>query len=269
LNTILEDFSPAKIIAAMEINSQEQALLWARALDVEVHEDAGVRWFISGLPYALCNGIVDAHFSARQANDNIDTILEHLNSFQVPMACVITPSTQPADLAQRLQRFGWQAIDADPGMALDLHTLGPQPGLAHDVHIRQVVDEATLKDMIRVLIVGSELPEDTISFLLDLYKRRGFPRDPAIRFYVAYRGDEAVATALLFLSGGAAGIYNVATLEHARRQGIGSATTYAALLAARDKGYRIGVLQSSPMGLNVYRRLGFVPYCTFHFYFHT
>jgi hypothetical protein len=38
------------------------------------------------------------------------------------------------------------------------------------------------------------------------------------------------------------------------------------LLAARAQGYRAGVLLSSPLGLPVYRRLGFERCCAFNLY---
>ena len=37
--------------------------------------------------------------------------------------------------------------------------------------------------------------------------------------------------------------------------------TMAPLLDARAMGYRVGILHSSPLGLEVYRRLGFQEYC--------
>jgi predicted acetyltransferase len=61
----------------------------------------------------------------------------------------------------------------------------------------------------------------------------------------------------VFCSSSVAGVYAVGTLPEARRQGIGSAITLRGLRDARERGYRVGVLQSSQMGYNLYRRFGF------------
>jgi GNAT superfamily N-acetyltransferase len=90
----------------------------------------------------------------------------------------------------------------------------------------------------------------------------GLSRHPAIRLYLGALDGEPVATALLFCAAGVAGLYDVATVPRARRRGIGTALSHAALRGARDLGYRAAVLQSSAPGQGVYRRLGFRQYCT-------
>ncbi len=86
------------------------------------------------------------------------------------------------------------------------------------------------------------------------------------RSYVGRLDGEVVTTASLAPAVGIGGIYNVATLPKARRQGLGAAMTLTALREARELGCRIGILQSSAIGLGVYRRLGFERYSTYSVY---
>ena len=92
----------------------------------------------------------------------------------------------------------------------------------------------------------------------------GFPpgllagADPA-RFHVlvAPLEGENVAVALAFDLGSDCGIYNVGTLEHARRRGLGTALTTIALHDARDRGCETASVQSTEMAEGVYAAVGF------------
>ena len=84
--------------------------------------------------------------------------------------------------------------------------------------------------------------------------------DLPVRNYLGYLNGKPVSTCTIFY-GGAAGIYCVSTLPEARGKGIGGAITLKPLQEAREMGYRVGVLQSSEMGFNVYKKLGFRHLC--------
>jgi ribosomal protein S18 acetylase RimI-like enzyme len=74
---------------------------------------------------------------------------------------------------------------------------------------------------------------------------------------VASLGGENVSTALAFDFAGDCGIYNVGTLESARRQGLASALTAIHLHDARTRGCRTASLQATAMAERVYARAGF------------
>jgi ribosomal protein S18 acetylase RimI-like enzyme len=77
------------------------------------------------------------------------------------------------------------------------------------------------------------------------------------QIFVGYLESEPVATHILFNGASVAGVYAVATIPAAQRQGIGAAITLKPLLDAREMGYRYAVLFSTEAGLRVYQRIGF------------
>ena len=262
MDAILEDFSIASLLPAMEANIQEAWIRLGRRLGAEIHDEAQLLWFFSGRPFHLANVVVRARFPHDNIKETFEEKLKQLTAPRVPLAWLVGPSTYPTDLGNYLQERGWIREDA-PGMAIDLQSLSMQPSLPPHLTVERVHDRETLKTWLRVMTVGSGIPDTVLSLLMDVVAQRDFKAVADVHCYLGKLDDEPVATSLLFLGGGVAGIYNVATLPQARRQGIGSALTVVPLLEARKQGYRIGILQSTPMGLNLYRRLGFREYCLF------
>ncbi|MEO8461761.1 MAG: GNAT family N-acetyltransferase [Chloroflexota bacterium] len=86
----------------------------------------------------------------------------------------------------------------------------------------------------------------------------GLLGDPDVRVSVGYLDGAPVSCAAAIRSDSCVGIYAVGTLEHARRRGIGRAVTWAAIEAGASAwGSSIAILQSSEMGVPVYRSMGF------------
>jgi GNAT superfamily N-acetyltransferase len=149
-------------------------------------------------------------------------------------------------------------------MAVDLEALN-NPQAVDGLEVRVVADEEALRTWAHIFTLGYGLPAEWEPSIYDLQLRLGlgFP----IRNYVGYLNDEPVATSTIFFGAGVAGIYSVSTLPEARGKGIGAAVTLRPLNNAREMGYRAGVLQSSDMGYNIYKKLSFRHLCQIeHFY---
>jgi GNAT superfamily N-acetyltransferase len=82
--------------------------------------------------------------------------------------------------------------------------------------------------------------------------------DPAAyHILIARLNGENVATAMAIDHDGDRGIYNVGTLGHARRRGLGTGLTALLVHDARDCGCHTASLQSTPMAERVYTNVGF------------
>ena len=82
--------------------------------------------------------------------------------------------------------------------------------------------------------------------------------DPAAYHILVARLDgENVAAAMAFDLHGDCGIYNVGTLEHARRRGLGTALTALQVHDALARGCQTASLQSTAMAEHVYAAVGF------------
>ena len=85
---------------------------------------------------------------------------------------------------------------------------------------------------------------------------RGVERD-AFHVLIARLNGKSVATAMALDHDDDCGIYNVSTVEHARRRGLGTALTALHAHHAVERGCRTTSLQSTAMAEGIYAAVGF------------
>jgi GNAT superfamily N-acetyltransferase len=124
---------------------------------------------------------------------------------------------------------------------------------AASLEIRSVTDEATLIDHVGVVSSAFDWRPEELSRVF----RPALLESAAWRAFVGYLDGEAVSTAQLIIDSDVGGLYYVATVEHARRRGIGEALTRHAVEVAAGLGCSLATLQASPMGRPIYERMGF------------
>lgn len=253
--------------AAIEANVVETASLFGRVPGTELHEDPDLRFYVTaGVPSPLFNHVYQTRLPREDVDARIGEVRRHYAARELPFMWSVGPFTSPPDLGPRLEAHGLARIERLPGMATDLQTLKEDVPLPAGLTVERVRNAEVSKEYAGVMKVGFEMPEFTVGALLDILTVLGFAEENPFVHYVGRLGGEVLATASLSLAAGVAGVFNVVTLPRARRRGLGTALTLAALRDARERGYRIGILQSSAMGLGVYRRLGFERYSTYSVY---
>jgi GNAT superfamily N-acetyltransferase len=260
MSKILQDLSPAALVQAIEANLFEIFLTFRHWPQSEVHNDPDMLWAITDIPFPLFNSVLHARLAPGNADLGIEKAIARCRSRNVPMMWWTGPATRPGDLGARLEAHGL-AHEEDLGMAADLMTLNEGLPAPSGLMIEQVNDRETLEQWCHVVTVGFGFPDFVAPCLFDWFASLGFEADLPLRNYLGRLNGEPVAASTLLVGAGVAGIYDVATIPAARRQGIGAAITLRPLCDARAMGYRVGVLDAMDMGAGLYRRLGFREYC--------
>jgi ribosomal protein S18 acetylase RimI-like enzyme len=260
MNNIQTDVSDAALVTAVRANMCDFFRHTSRIDPDEYFEnDQFTRWH-TRLAHPWFNGVL----SSTPANDRDDKFIrEVIKYFRDKKVNIFTwwmePHLQPSDWDHALSKHGFGFSDDTPGMAVDLHEMNETMQPIDGFEIRDVTDEESMRIWAKIFVHGYGLPSNWEPATFDLWMKFGL--DFPIRNYLGYLNGKPVSTSTVFYGGGAAGIYGVSTLPEARGKGIGAAITLKPLQDARGMSYRVGVLQSSEMGFNVYKKLGFRHLC--------
>jgi len=234
---------------------------YGRASGRELTEGEELVRVLTGVPSPLFNGVFRARLPADSIERTIGETLAALARWDVPLFWWVGSDTRPPDLGTHLVQAGFVHAGAAPGMAADLVSLPLDMPVGPRFTIDVVEDEEQLDTWAHVAAKGAEYPLPVQEALVELERDVGLCPEVPLRRYTGHQDGVPAATSELVLHSGVAGIYAVATLPQARRQGIGAAMTCLPLRDARAEGYRVGTLQSSEMGYSLYRRLGFQDVC--------
>src|SRR5713101_10031723 len=71
--------------------------------------------------------------------------------------------------------------------------------LPSNLTIERVSNGEMLKTWLRIMTVGSEIPEEGLTLLLDVATKQGFKHDAAVHYYLGMLGDQPVSTSLLYV----------------------------------------------------------------------
>lgn len=208
---------------------------WARERD-------GLAALVSGCQAATMNGVLCGRRGSPAA---LAALLDEVAATGLPHCAQVRDGDPEA--VDVVRERGFVAGERVPLMVLaDVSTVA----VPDDVAVEPLDDFATHLD---VMAGGFEAPADFFAPL----GGSSLLEQPGVRAYVVRDGDTNVATAIGMTNDDFVGVFDVATLPAYRGRGYGAALTARAVADGAAAGARGALLQSSALGLRVYRRLGF------------
>jgi ribosomal protein S18 acetylase RimI-like enzyme len=163
---------------------------------------------------------------------------------------------------ERLKTKGFRQVMHWPGMALPLQH-NHKWTVAADLNItvkkiRNTEEIGNWAGMVeQILFNGKGIDRKVLKSLILTQE---------LCLYTGYIDGIPAGTLLLWTRDQVAGLYMITTLPAFRHKGVAWQITNTAIRDAAVTGYHYAVLESTPQGLSLYRKAGFLEYCSFSIY---
>src|SRR5258708_22526094 len=123
MKNILQDLSPARVAQALDANKIAFGTLLSPLPRAALHTEPGLRWFETGVPDELFNGVVQTQLEQEALPAAIERVLAHFQQRRLPFHWHVGPSSQSTNFGDLLAAHGIGHVEDEPGMAVDLLTL--------------------------------------------------------------------------------------------------------------------------------------------------
>lgn len=251
-------YTKEEIIHQIELNLWETWSNFGRGPGCTLHDEGDTLWFETPIPILPYNTVLRFQVK-KDVDQRIDALIQGFANRKVIPLWIVHHTSTPNDLAERLQKRGWQEIELVPGMARLLDNLPEPPPLPPGVEIRKAVDDRDLSELYGFAAWRWGVPDEFRPQLKAMIEKFNIgERGTNTHFWMAWKDGAAISKIGLYNGSGSAGVYAVATKPEARGLGIASILMDVAMKAAREMGQKICVLDSSPLAEKLYERLGFV-----------
>jgi ribosomal protein S18 acetylase RimI-like enzyme len=212
-----------------------------------------LRVLTPGSPDLLLNAVLRFRHERPVQRADLEAVIAPYRVARRPLQWWVRVGAEPAGLREQLFALGMRTWDQPPGLALPL--AGWQPPAAHSVQARASATPSEALAAFAVICAVFRLNSAPM--------RRWCLDNPAFTPYLATLDGAPVGALVRQIHAGVAGFFHVATMPNARRRGVATALMVQAMRDAQAQGATIAALTSSPQAEDIYRRLGFIPCCTF------
>jgi len=206
MREILKDCSDPNIVMAMETNWCNVIAQWGQSSRAHVKKSPDHLAVVSSIPFGSLNSVCLAQLTPENVDEKITEIIGYYKSHGVPFRWFVGPSTKPPDIAKHLEQHGFKHSWTRPCMAVELNQLEADVPKPDNFAVEPVKDVEAMSEWAHVLRLGDEGSDSSernwYTFEVDL----GFSETLGRYRYLGYLNGEPVATSLMYIDSGVAGI---------------------------------------------------------------
>ena len=225
----------------------------------DVTEAPGLALVSSGIPYAVFNAALLTPSFAGDVpaiEESVRVAARHYGERRLPWSCWTCQDLLLPEVRERAHaifgRLGMRLVAEHQGMSTEQLTAASR--VLPEMEMRQVSDEATRRDFVRVASSVFYVPPVVAR---QVYGSERYWRGHMVG-WVGYLDGRPVSTAATVRGAGAVGVYCVATMAPHRGRGCAERITRHALeRATPGSEYWRSILQSTPAGMPLYERMGY------------
>lgn len=199
--------------------------------------------------------IFNINIDSENIEERIDEIIAHIKAGIIPDSFLITPNTQPKNLADILSEKGFKLDISGSFMAMDLSESNIKLNQPDNVKMKKVDNLEELAQWIMIInkdLFGCEI----MSFdqFHDIYLMDN------TKFYIALYDDVPAAACMTITDKNIADLDMVVTRKEYRKRGLATEVITKALIDLKEYGIKTVSLRAEPDGINLYKKLGFKEY---------
>ena len=253
----ISSLSDKEIIKIIEENLFEQVRYYGSSPGTRLIENENILKLLTDIPLPFFNCVLYYNYNTESLKEEMKEFIAYGRSKNTSLLWLKGPSSVPQDIEPVLSSKGFKYDDHMIGMAIDIPELNGSRKNIPGFRIEVVNNGRQLLEWVNACLKGFDENGKNFQSIYKFEESLGLGSDlPWVRF-TGIAGGEAVATSAVFMGSKAAGLDNVTTISRWRKKGIGALMVSHALQFAQSRGYGVGVLQASDMGLSLYRYLGF------------
>ena len=260
MDNILSEAGPELISHATENNLYDLYAEIGELNKGELFVQEDFSWVIAR-PY-WPNFIFRPQFKPQRISLRLPQIIKKIRDLDAPPVMQVGNQAKPNDLDECLKRNGFQMLVERSRMTLDLKAKHLSPETPNKLDIFEIENQEDFGIWIDIALKSFNpyLGKDIFGSLLNGEK---------VRFYSGMHNGQVVATSVIFLSSGVAGIYFVSVIPELRNRGLGREMMFRCIYEAQELGYNYCILQATDIGEHLYRSLGFELCGTLKYFFFT